>query len=388
VGRAFFIYPTVNEKLRSELLAIGVAEEDLVPVPFVKRRGEPYWAPLRFAYRRQVRRVLHEYRANVAVLVQGRIECLSAPAIACSGDVRVVSYIPMAHSVREIRGDHLLSALSDLVRRPYYGIPSHFIVPSASAKAQLLRNGAKAPITVVPNVAPLRPLPSRETARIAFGLSQSGCVASLLGRLEMVQKGLDLFVQAAARSVPRPDWTFLVVGDGPDAAKLKDLARELAVDDLFRFVRWTDRPEAVLAASDLFVMPSRHEGVPLVMLEALSHGIPILGSQIDVFQEYLPDACRTDFATTGSLARDLERAFLAPNIVRPHCANIQSDPAGSSQLFLKAIASTLSPETNGAAIELLASDVEHPSANLRRTTEDQASRPGGLPGSQPPMTLR
>jgi glycosyltransferase involved in cell wall biosynthesis len=44
-------------------------------------------------------------------------------------------------------------------------------------------------------------------------------------------------------------------------------------------------------------MPSRWEGVPLVMLEAMTRGLPILASDIDVFRDYLPDANRIDFAT-------------------------------------------------------------------------------------------
>jgi glycosyltransferase involved in cell wall biosynthesis len=65
----------------------------------------------------------------------------------------------------------------------------------------------------------------------------------------------------------------------------------------------------VLAAADLLLMPSRWEGVPLVMLEAMTYGVPILGSNIDVFRDYLSPANRIDFAAedlAGAMARAIE----------------------------------------------------------------------------------
>ena len=73
---------------------------------------------------------------------------------------------------------------------------------------------------------------------------------------------------------------------------------------------WTDRPAALISAADVLVMPSLFEGVPLSMLEAMVLGTPVLGSDIDVFREYLPSenvidfqSARLDEAIVGAVAR-------------------------------------------------------------------------------------
>ncbi|WP_260928039.1 glycosyltransferase family 4 protein [Novosphingobium sp. 9] len=104
------------------------------------------------------------------------------------------------------------------------------------------------------------------------------------------------------------DWTFLFVGAGEADEACRELAVELAGRVDIRGLTWTDNPHSVLAAADLMLMPSRWEGVPLVMLEAMTYGVPILASDIDVFRDYLPDACRMDFAA-DDLASAMDRVL-------------------------------------------------------------------------------
>jgi glycosyltransferase involved in cell wall biosynthesis len=59
------------------------------------------------------------------------------------------------------------------------------------------------------------------------------------------------------------------------------------------------------------LMPARYEGVPLVLLEAMAYGAPVLGSHIDVFTEYLPEASRFSFEGEDGLKAAMERALSA-----------------------------------------------------------------------------
>ncbi len=98
-------------------------------------------------------------------------------------------------------------------------------------------------------------------------------VALFVGRLSP-QKGLDVLLRAAAR-VPRV--RFRVVGDGPDRGALERLARELRLANV-EFAGPSDRVPELLADADMLVLPSRWEGSPNVVLEAMAAGVPVVAT--------------------------------------------------------------------------------------------------------------
>lgn len=114
-----------------------------------------------------------------------------------------------------------------------------------------------------------------------FGIPAGNSVLIAIGRLEY-QKGIDVLVAAVPSIVTRiPDTCLLIVGDGPDRAALERQADSLAVADRIHFAgRRNDVPE-LLAASTALVLPSRWEGMPNVVLEALASGKPILATDVE-----------------------------------------------------------------------------------------------------------
>lgn len=154
-----------------------------------------------------------------------------------------------------------------------------------------------------------------------LGLPHGRRIALFLGRLDTAQKGLDTLAAALTRHRESlRDWLFLFIGEGEARAILEALAGESCGLDV-RTMAWTDQAHLYLAASDLLLLPSRWEGVPLVMLEAMACGLPILASEIDVFREYLPAECRADFtasdlpARMDALATDSGRAVFRRAVV-------------------------------------------------------------------------
>jgi glycosyltransferase involved in cell wall biosynthesis len=97
-----------------------------------------------------------------------------------------------------------------------------------------------------------------------------------MGRLSP-EKGFDLLLRAFA-SVRRefPDASLLIAGGGPEELRLKTLCRKLSLDSAVRFAEPIDRPWALFAVATLFVLPSRHEGLPNALLEAAGGGLPIV----------------------------------------------------------------------------------------------------------------
>jgi glycosyltransferase involved in cell wall biosynthesis len=89
-------------------------------------------------------------------------------------------------------------------------------------------------------------------------------------------KGFHLALRAHAQLLRTGSKATLeIVGDGPEMARLRDLASELGVVDSVTFTGWLSRPEALsrYASADIFLFPSC-EGAGMVVLEAMAHGLP------------------------------------------------------------------------------------------------------------------
>lgn len=81
----------------------------------------------------------------------------------------------------------------------------------------------------------------------------------------------------------------VLAGDGPELPKAEALARELGVRDDLRLLGTQERIEAVLQASDLFLLPSRAESFGLAALEAMACGCPVLGYHAGGLPEVVED---------------------------------------------------------------------------------------------------
>jgi glycosyltransferase involved in cell wall biosynthesis len=109
--------------------------------------------------------------------------------------------------------------------------------------------------------------------------SGSGRVIAVVGRL-CAEKGHATFLEAVACAVPAsPDTRFLIVGGGKLLGALRAQARALGVADRVEFLGPCPDGPALIASVDLLVVPSLSEGSPLVVLEALAAGVPVLASR-------------------------------------------------------------------------------------------------------------
>ena len=101
------------------------------------------------------------------------------------------------------------------------------------------------------------------------------------GRLD-AQKGHRHLLRAAAEV---PDATFALAGDGPLRAELEGTARRLGIADRVRFLGYRRDVPELLAASDLVVLPSLFEGLPLAVLEAMAAARPVIATRIEGVDE-------------------------------------------------------------------------------------------------------
>lgn len=331
-------HPLSNMLLAERLRPYVSDRFEVTAWPFAKRRGEPYLAGFRRSYAQAVRQLFADMQPTTTLMLQGRIENCAVPLLAAPRKSFVVSYIPMAHRMADL-GRRAVPG--DWVRRRLYGRPDRFVVPGAAVAGQVRATGARGPVVVADNVVAPPPAPDRAAARATLNLDANARVALFLGRLEVRQKGLDILADAIRRGTAQlGGWTFLFVGGGDGEADLARLSSDLAGQVDIRCSTWSDSPHTVLAAADLLLLPSRWEGVPLVMLEAMTYGIPTLASQIDVFQDYLPDANRVDFASVD-LGDAMARA-ISPSVADRYRDRVgkrlsESDLLRSSTRFVEAL---------------------------------------------------
>ncbi|MBS0123384.1 glycosyltransferase family 4 protein [Thetidibacter halocola] len=105
-----------------------------------------------------------------------------------------------------------------------------------------------------------------------------GCHVLFVGRLAGV-KGVPVLLDALGRIAPdHPGLRVTLIGDGPDRAALERQAQGLPVT--FTGYRSQEEVAQALASADLFVLPSFAEGLPVVLMEALAAGVPVVTTQI------------------------------------------------------------------------------------------------------------
>lgn len=170
-----------------------------------------------------------------------------------------------------------------------YGVVDRFVLRSYPAviavsdevKAKLLKAGVqKNRVHQIKNGIDLRPF-VKATPSLRMDLRSAKAPAvGWIGRLSH-EKGADIFLRAAAVVVAAcPGTRFIVIGDGPDLAMLKALAKKLDIEENVSFVgRRGDMP-GVYASLDVMVSSSRQEGLPMAILEGMASGLPLVATAV------------------------------------------------------------------------------------------------------------
>jgi 1,2-diacylglycerol 3-alpha-glucosyltransferase len=158
------------------------------------------------------------------------------------------------------------------------------IAPSEGIRGLLDSYGVQSLVVTLPNAIDTARFSNRDPQatdwRRRLEIEPKALVSLSAGRLAQ-EKNLDFLLQAFARLPEQQDGArrlLLIAGDGPARPHLERLAAELGIADRVRFtgaVPYSEMP-AVYAASDLFTICSTTEVKPLVVLEALASGLPVL----------------------------------------------------------------------------------------------------------------
>lgn len=156
-------------------------------------------------------------------------------------------------------------------------------------------------IAYIPNGIDLDLLPSRERRYYEFQLVY-------VGRLSY-EKGADLLIEAVKRLPRDLNLRLVVVGSGPMERKLNNMAYG---DPRIIFIGSRDHATTleIIRGSDLFLLPSRMEGAPMALLEAMALGVPVIASDVGGIPDFIENG------VTGLLFRDKDIEMLKDAIIR------------------------------------------------------------------------
>ena len=153
--------------------------------------------------------------------------------------------------------------LSEDIYRPLHNIPV------LKNKLHLIKNGVD--ISEIDDVTTINPEIQKWKDRNTFLI---GCIGRLIP-----SKGLDILLEAAAQ-LTSLDWRLIFIGEGLQRNELEQIAKQLKISDRVDFLGVRTDRLSFLKGFDVFALPSKSEGIPRCLMEALAAQIPVVASDI------------------------------------------------------------------------------------------------------------
>jgi len=162
---------------------------------------------------------------------------------------------------------------------------------------------------------------SAAEAKARLGIPSHHRVLGVAGRLEPIKR-LDIFLHAAARlSAANAPYSFVIAGEGRERVRLKQLAGKLGIGGQVLFLGQRDDIYDVLRAFDILVICSDHEGLPMVLLEALALGLVVVARDVGGVPEVIRDG------ENGILVSSDD-----PTVLASACLEVLADSSRSRRL--------------------------------------------------------
>jgi glycosyltransferase involved in cell wall biosynthesis len=272
-----------------------------------------------------VRKLVLELKPDLALISQGFIESGVRGLIACKlAGVRTGSYIPFGNTNREL--GNKLAVLRDIVSAPIFALNQFYITVSAYQSRSLERLLSGQPRYVINNPVAVRSTIPKPPVIVVPDGSRPLNIA-VVGRILFKQKNQNTLVPVATRLAANGFIVhFHVVGDGPDRAALEALVAAADCQEQFSFHGWMSKErlaEFMERDVDLLLVPSHYEGLPLIFLEAINLGKPVLISRMPFISDYpIPECYIVDADSDASIASKIQMFPLADNFA--HMLELQA----------------------------------------------------------------
>jgi glycosyltransferase involved in cell wall biosynthesis len=275
-GHRVHVIGIVEPELRThpylaELAATGVT------VHALHLRARAY-----LAERRVVREILAEIRPDVVHVHGYRPEFIDAPVARRLG----IPVVTTLHGwSRPNRRSHAYEWIQVRMLRRYDAI----VAVSGEIVREMRAHGVPANrLHCIPNGwVPTLALLTRAAAREELGVAANGILVGWVGRLIPI-KGCDVFIRAFAECKATTAKA-VVIGDGPERARLEHLTNELGLGQQVHFAGARAGASRLFSAFDLFVLSSRSEGTPITMLEGMAAGVPLVATAVGAIPDLVSE---------------------------------------------------------------------------------------------------
>ncbi len=175
--------------------------------------------------------------------------------------------IPVVVSERSDPAEQNLGTVWEYLRGRSYSKAAAIIALTEHSAAHL-RERFTTTVRVIPSAVDLPPIQSQRDSAI-----ENRRILGL-GRFQS-EKGFDRLIDAfAAIATSRPDWSLRILGEGSERASLENQIRQLGLSDRVTLPGWIQPVWEELAQATIFALPSRYEGFPSALLEAMACGVP------------------------------------------------------------------------------------------------------------------
>jgi glycosyltransferase involved in cell wall biosynthesis len=169
----------------------------------------------------------------------------------------------------------------------------------------------RANVRILPNATPARVAPRRE------GRTGRGLQITFLGLLGERKGSLQL-IEALSRLTDLPCWQATIAGNG-EISRHKAFAKSLGVAHRIDFPGWLNRASAdeLLTRTDIFVLPSFAENLPMAILEAFAHGVPVISTPVGAIPDIVEPGVTGLLAPPGdvdALSKALRQLIEAPDL--------------------------------------------------------------------------
>jgi glycosyltransferase involved in cell wall biosynthesis len=253
--------------------------------------------------------------ANVAARIVGLL--CGIPVVTSTATIEVERkwHAWAERLTRALDSGHIVNseAVADHVRRVFrYPRRQVFVIPPS---IDLPGSRAAVGAGVAPPAAGVAPPGAGDSDRVVvrqqLGITSDEFAVLWAGRLDPVKR-IDLVLECAQRLRHEP-FRFLIAGDGPERGQVELALRRREAGHL-QWLGWRDDLAAVMSAADLLLFPSRTEGVPNVILQAMAGGLPVVCSDIPTLRELSGDGRRLMLVSQG----DADSFMAAIHLLRDH----------------------------------------------------------------------
>jgi glycosyltransferase involved in cell wall biosynthesis len=258
---------------------------------------------------RRIRALFAEWKPDIAHTHGYRSDVIGGMAAASAR-------LPRVTTVHGFTGGNFKNRVNEWAQVRSYRSFSAVVAVSRAIASRLQSSGVRGELVhTIPNAIDENSrVASRLEARKSLGLADDDFVVGWVGRVSR-EKGADVLIEALP-SVDKP-FKVIFIGDGPERALLEKRAELLGVGSVVRWVGVRPDAASIFSAFDTFVLSSRTEGIPIVLLEAMRASVPIVSTRVGGVPEMLDQS--------EALLVDAER----PDLLAVAINSVRSDPSAA-----------------------------------------------------------